>query len=79
MVSGENWTIWKHWVPRFKISHYTNWDEAYPGADYPITEGEGKYEIIFNEETKKITATKLDSPPPRVHLMFTTKSLNMSR
>lgn len=41
--------------PRFKISRYQDWTEAYPAADYPVP-GAGTYLITFNETTKAITA-----------------------
>lgn len=43
---------------KFKISKYQNWEEAYPLNDYIITVS-GKYEIIFNDETRKIYVQKL--------------------
>ncbi len=46
--------------PRFKISRYKNWLEAYPSSDYLITQGPGTYKIIFNPTSKEITAQKLD-------------------
>ena len=49
--------------PRFKICHYTNWDEAYPGSDYPVTGGEGRYRITFNDATKQITADRISGGP----------------
>jgi len=46
--------------PRFKISRYnTNWNEAYPAADYLVTGGDGDYKITFNDNSKAITLTKL--------------------
>lgn len=44
--------------PRFKISHYQDWQEAYPASDYQITEGDGTYDITFDDITKAITVTK---------------------
>lgn len=49
--------------PRFKISRYTNWNEAYPANDYPITEGAGDYKITFDDASKAITVTKVTAPP----------------
>lgn len=42
--------------PRFKISRFTDWTEAYPSTDYTISAA-GTYNITFNETTKAITAT----------------------
>ena len=44
--------------PRFKITHYTDWTEAYPAADVLITEGAGTYKITFDETGKDIKVIK---------------------
>ncbi|GAA5214199.1 starch-binding protein [Corallincola platygyrae] len=44
--------------PRFKITRYTDWTEAYPAEDFLITEGAGDYLITFNDGNQDITATK---------------------
>ncbi len=43
---------------RFKISRYQNWEESYPLSDYIIT-APGKYEITFNDDTRKIGVNKI--------------------
>ncbi|GAB2526681.1 hypothetical protein GCM10008940_31730 [Microbulbifer agarilyticus] len=48
--------------PRFKISHYQNWDEAYPANDYQVTNG--RYRITFNDASKVISVTEVVEPPP---------------
>ncbi len=46
--------------PRFKISRYANnWNEAYPGQDYPVTQGDGDYKITFDDATKVISLSKV--------------------
>lgn len=45
--------------PRFKITKNNNWDESYPANDFLITQGAGDYDILFNDATKAITATKV--------------------
>jgi glycosidase len=45
--------------PRFKISHYEDWTEAYPSSDYLITQGPGTYEITFDAASKEISVRKL--------------------
>ena len=45
--------------PRFKISHYNNWNESYPAQDFLIADGSGDYLITFDEATKAITVSKL--------------------
>lgn len=45
--------------PRFKITKNNNWDESYPANDFLITHGAGDYDILFNDATKAITATKV--------------------
>ena len=44
---------------RFKVDVSGNWSEAYPAADYKISEGIGSYLISFNSETKGIECEKL--------------------
>ena len=46
--------------PRFKISRYESWDEAYPQKDYRV-DGNSVYEITFNERTKEIFVQKKKS------------------
>lgn len=48
--------------PRFKISRYQDWSEAYPSADFPVP-GAGTYVIVFNDQTKEITVTPTVQPP----------------
>ncbi|WP_043320674.1 PQQ-dependent sugar dehydrogenase [Microbulbifer sp. HZ11] len=48
--------------PRFKISHYQNWNEAYPGADYQVVSG--RYRITFDDVSKAITVSEVVEPPP---------------
>jgi alpha-amylase len=43
--------------PRFKITRFQNWSEAYPNQDFQISES-GVYDITFNDSTQAITATK---------------------
>ncbi|GLS25983.1 hypothetical protein GCM10007877_16980 [Marinibactrum halimedae] len=52
--------------PRFKISRFEDWSEAYPAEDYPITDGAGTYTITFNDQTKNISVRKggVTPPPP---------------
>lgn len=45
--------------PRFKVSRFNNWNEAYPANDFMIDQGEGRYTITFDENSKAITATKI--------------------
>ncbi len=45
--------------PRFKITRYNNWTEAYPAQDYLITEGAGEYRISFDDQSKAIEAVKV--------------------
>jgi len=47
--------------PRFKITRFANWSEAYPNQDFQITEGAGEYDITFNDVTKQVTVTKQSS------------------
>lgn len=49
--------------PRFKISRFDNWSEAYPATDYLVTQGEGRYQISFNDNNHAITLTKLAADP----------------
>lgn len=44
--------------PRFKISKYENWDEAYPQRDYKVDRN-SVYEITFNDRTKEIFVQKI--------------------
>ncbi|MBL4672955.1 MAG: alpha amylase C-terminal domain-containing protein [Arenicella sp.] len=44
--------------PRFKISRFTDWSEAYPNQDVQITEGAGAYDITFNDSSKQINVSK---------------------
>ncbi len=44
--------------PRFKITRFTNWSEAYPNQDVLITQGAGTYDITFNDDSKQITVNK---------------------
>ena len=44
--------------PRFKITHYADWTEAYPASDVLITGGVGTYKITFNENSKDILVVK---------------------
>jgi alpha-amylase len=49
--------------PRFKISRFQDWSEAYPAQDYPITEGPGDYFISFDDQsTTVVEVTKIDVP-----------------
>lgn len=43
--------------PRFKITRFQNWSEAYPNQDFLISEA-GTYDITFNDSSQQITATK---------------------
>lgn len=43
--------------PRFKVSRFQNWSEAYPNQDFTLNEP-GTYDITFNDATQNITATK---------------------
>lgn len=43
--------------PRFKITRFQNWSEAYPSQDFLISES-GTYDIAFNDRTLEITAIK---------------------
>ena len=43
--------------PRFKISRFQNWSEAYPNQDFLISEP-GTYDITFNDRTKDISVAK---------------------
>jgi alpha-amylase len=45
--------------PRFKVDRNADWAEAYPAADYPITQGAGQYRIVFDDAAKAIAVTKL--------------------
>ncbi|QIL90217.1 starch-binding protein [Microbulbifer sp. SH-1] len=47
---------------RFKISHYQNWNEAYPANDYLVANG--RYRIAFDDASKAITVTEIVEPPP---------------
>ncbi|WP_049722857.1 starch-binding protein [Gilvimarinus polysaccharolyticus] len=49
--------------PRFKITRFDNWSEAYPANDYLVTQGEGRYQISFNDNNHAITLTKLATAP----------------
>lgn len=58
---GEHWVIRQAFEgdnPRFKITPYPDWREAYPTSDYLITRGPGNYKIIFNDITKNISVYK---------------------
>ncbi|TAA47508.1 starch-binding protein [Corallincola spongiicola] len=44
--------------PRFKITRFADWTEAYPAEDFLITEGAGDYLVTFNDATQAISATK---------------------
>ena len=50
--------------PRFKITHNDDWAEAYPATDYLITGGAGTYTITFDENSKAVVATKIESVNP---------------
>ena len=50
--------------PRFKISRFNNWNEAYPAQDFEITQGPGSYEITINDLTQEITSTKTSENNP---------------
>lgn len=45
--------------PRFKISRYNNWDQAYPDKDYKV-DGNSSYEITFKERSKEIFVKKIE-------------------
>jgi len=44
--------------PRFKVDRNADWAEAYPAADYPITQGPGQYRILFDDAAKAIAVVK---------------------
>jgi alpha-amylase len=44
--------------PRFKISRYQDWSEAYPAQDYPITEGPGSYYIAFDDQSTRVVSVE---------------------
>lgn len=46
--------------PRFKISRYQNWDEAYPATDYLMEAG--RYQITFDDVSKAIAVTLVNEP-----------------
>ncbi|WP_428263254.1 alpha-amylase family glycosyl hydrolase [Haliangium sp.] len=52
--------------PRFKIDHFGDWSENYPGSDYRVAGG--IYEISFDADAKAVTAQAVtscgDTPPP---------------
>ena len=48
-------------TPRFKISRFTNWSEAYPAQDFAITEGAGTYDITFDDKSFAISVEKKDN------------------
>ncbi|HWN67157.1 MAG TPA: alpha-amylase family glycosyl hydrolase, partial [Haliangium sp.] len=51
--------------PRFKIDRFGDWAESYPAQDYRVSNG--SYRIVFDESTRAITATAVQScsaPPP---------------
>lgn len=43
-------------APRFKIDHRGDWAEAYPSADYAVTDCT-QYQIVFDASTKAIAVT----------------------
>ncbi|WP_288132490.1 PQQ-dependent sugar dehydrogenase [Microbulbifer sp.] len=47
--------------PRFKISRFQNWNEAYPAGDYPMQNG--RYRIAFDDTSKEIRVTEIVDPP----------------
>lgn len=49
--------------PRFKVDHYGDWTETYPGADYTV-ESDTDYEICFAAGTHEITVSAIGTPPP---------------
>lgn len=44
--------------PRFKVDHFGDWTEAYPGQDYRV-DANSDYEICFNSGSKSVSATKI--------------------
>ncbi|WP_053979702.1 alpha-amylase [Marinagarivorans algicola] len=46
--------------PRFKISRFDDWSEAYPAEDFLITQGAGTYRLTFDDNQKNISAVKLN-------------------
>ncbi|WP_105103029.1 PQQ-dependent sugar dehydrogenase [Microbulbifer pacificus] len=46
---------------RFKISHYQNWNEAYPASDYQVANG--RYRITFDDVSKAISVAEITEPP----------------
>lgn len=49
--------------PRFRVDHYGDWTETYPGADYTV-DSDTDYEICFAAGTHEVTATVIGTPPP---------------
>lgn len=47
--------------PRFKISRYDNWSQAYPAEDYPIVDGAGTYDIAFDDTDHSIEVSIADT------------------
>ncbi len=43
--------------PRFKISRFRNWSEAYPAQDFLVS-GSGTYDITFNDRTQAIKVSR---------------------
>ena len=55
-------------APRFKIDHFADWRESYPGNDYFVT-GNTRYRICFNSVSHNITVDPVnggDTQPPSV-------------
>jgi len=57
--------------PRFKIDHFGDWTESYPGSDY-VADANSTYDICFNADTKELVTQLVASsgddmptdPPP---------------
>ncbi|WP_428819218.1 PQQ-dependent sugar dehydrogenase [Microbulbifer sp. MCCC 1A16149] len=47
--------------PRFKISHFQDWNEAYPANDFLMQNG--RYRIVFDDVSKDISVTEIVDPP----------------
>ncbi len=55
--------------PRFKITHFQDWNEAYPATDFIIPSA-GTYLITFDEVSKNITATPTIQGPAAPSLSY---------
>jgi hypothetical protein len=46
-------------TPRFKIDHFGDWTESYPGQDLQVPEDCSRYEITFDRTTKEIGTKRI--------------------